>query len=400
MENKKLKLNFEMRIKDIDDNDDRFARAKVLIAYCGRNRNYSDISKEVFESTPIANIPVVARYDSEKDDFGGHDIRVIKDGDSVDIVNATVPFGVVPESAEQWFEEAVVDGEIKNCFCTDVILWKRQYGYEHIAKAKTINQSMEIDVSDYTIDNDGYCIVNKMKFEALTLLGDDVEPCFENSRLTLYNKAGSFEEQYKEMLEQYKAYSLKLRNEVNDMENENKNIEPEVNENPTEDTTSISPDSTELTPEDNGETKNNNVTEESENTEETPNENADNTPVDYSVEYSNLKEQYDALVSEVEELRTYKANIEKEKRESEENSVFSKFDSKLGHIEDYTNLKNNCSEYSIEEIEEKCYAIVGRYGISMIEAEQSNDETSAKFSLGSEEKPESPYGNVFKEYAN
>ena len=105
MENKKLKLNFEMRIKDIDDNDDRFARAKVLIAYCGRNRNYSDISKEVFESTPIANIPVVARYDSEKDDFGGHDIRVIEDGDSVDIVNATVPFGVVPESAKQWFEE-------------------------------------------------------------------------------------------------------------------------------------------------------------------------------------------------------------------------------------------------------------------------------------------------------
>ena len=36
----------------------------------------------------------------------------------------------------------------------------------------------------------------------------------------------------------------------------------------------------------------------------------------------------------------------------------------------------------------------------MMEAEQSNDETSAKFSLGSEEKPESPYGNVFKEYAN
>ena len=105
-------------------------------------------------------------------------------------------------------------------------------------------------------------------------------------------------------------------------------------------------------------------------------------------------------MSEVEELRNYKAGIEAEKRKAEEESVFSKFDCKIGHIEDYTNLKSNCSEYSISELEEKCYAIVGRYGISMISDNQTEEEISTKFSLNTEEKVELPYGNVFKEFSN
>ena len=123
---------------------------------------------------------------------------------------------------------------------------------------------------------------------------------------------------------------------------------------------------------------------------------SDEAPVDYALEYSTLKEQYDALMSEVEELRSYKANIESEKRKAEEESVFSKFDCKIGHIEDYTNLKSNCSEYSISELEEKCYAIVGRYGISMISDNQTEEESSTRFSLNTEEKVDLPYGNVFK----
>lgn len=189
MESKKLKLDFEMNFSDIVDLNKSFAKAKCLIAYCGRNRNKSDIPEEVFTSalSSIKNIPIVARYDADKDDFGGHDIRIVHKEDSIKVVNATVPFGVVPESASQWFEDIEVNGETKKCLLTDVLLWKRQYGYEHIVNSEKIAQSMEINVSSYIIDNDGYCIVEKMEFEALTLLGEDIEPAFENACLQMYS---------------------------------------------------------------------------------------------------------------------------------------------------------------------------------------------------------------------
>jgi len=189
MESKKLKLDFEMNFSDIVDLNKSFAKAKCLIAYCGRNRNKSDISEETFTNalSSIKNIPIVARYDAEKDDFGGHDIRIVHKDDSIQVVNATVPFGVVPESANQWFEEIEVNGETKKCLFTDVLLWKRQYGYEHIVNSEKISQSMEINVSSYIVDNDGYCIVEKMEFEALTLLGENIEPCFENACLQMYS---------------------------------------------------------------------------------------------------------------------------------------------------------------------------------------------------------------------
>ena len=87
MENKKLKLDFEMTIFDVVDLNKSFASAKVLIAYTGRNRNYSDIGKQAFiDALPsIKNIPLVGRYDVDKDDFGGHDIKVINKEDGIDL---------------------------------------------------------------------------------------------------------------------------------------------------------------------------------------------------------------------------------------------------------------------------------------------------------------------------
>ena len=67
MENKKIKLDFEMTIFDVVDLNKSFSSAKILIAYTGRNRNRSDIRKEAFlDALPsIRNIPIVGRYDVE-----------------------------------------------------------------------------------------------------------------------------------------------------------------------------------------------------------------------------------------------------------------------------------------------------------------------------------------------
>lgn len=48
MENKKLKYEIESCIETIDVEDSVFAPAKIMIGYCGDNRNWSNIREEVF----------------------------------------------------------------------------------------------------------------------------------------------------------------------------------------------------------------------------------------------------------------------------------------------------------------------------------------------------------------
>lgn len=423
MESKKLKYEISS-VMEIDETDSVFAPGRILIGYCGDNRNWSSISEETFINAPIKNIPVVANFISDKNDFGGHDIKVIQDENGVDIYSATVPFGLVPESANQWFTEELVDGEMRKCYWTECLLWKRQYGFNKIAESKVINHSMEIDASEYTMRSDGYCEINKMRFEALCLLGDDVEPCFENSRLEVFSK-DNFERQFTEMLEQYKAYSLKLDMEVNEMENENiKNVdeiteetvenevadetsevvetfEETVDESETDDVTESAEETTDESVEESEQSEETENDVESGDISEEPTEEFSEEPTeDYSIMYSTLKEEYDALVSEVESLREYKNSVESAKRLEAENEVFAKF-AVLESFDEYTSLKENASNYSIEEIEDKCFAIVGRHGINMFEsAEDAEAPVSTKFSFVPEEKNVSKYGDLFERYAN
>lgn len=110
MQKKIIGLNYEINFEVIEDINPSFAKAKISIAYPGKNRNKSKISKEAFEKAlpTIKNIPVVGRYLPEDENFSGHDIVITetKDGDCK-VENATTPFGVIPESASQYWETKV-----------------------------------------------------------------------------------------------------------------------------------------------------------------------------------------------------------------------------------------------------------------------------------------------------
>lgn len=403
MEVKKLKYDLESAIEVISSDDAVFAPAKIMIGYCGDNRNYSNISEEVYVNARIKNIPVVANFISDKNDFGGHDVKIIHTEDGIDFYAATVPFGLVPESAKQWFTEEMVDGEMKKCYWTECLLWKRQYGFEKIAQTKRINHSMEISASEYTERDDGIVQIDKMDFEALCLLGSDVEPCFENSRLEL---GYALDSEIAEMMEQYKQYCLSNEG-VNKMDNENKFTE---NEQVNEPETVVEPEQT-VEPETSAENEFNQTENESENTENVENEGTqtetqvdpETESVDYELKYNELVSQFDALNEEVESLRKFKADIEAEIRAKEEAEVFAKFE-KLSEIEEFTKLKETSSEYTIETLEEKCFAIAGKHGINLFAKETENTETEpvTKFSVVPEnnEKKESIYGNLFELYSN
>lgn len=442
MENKKLKLDFEMTIFDVVDLNKSFAAAKCLVCYTGRNRNYSDIGKQkIIDALPsIRNIPVVGRYDVDKDDFGSHDVKIINKEDGIDIVNATIPFGVVPESANQWFETRIVNGEEKECFFTDVVLWKRQHGYEHIAKAGTISESMEIDVSEYMIDQDGYCIIDKFQFEALCLLGESVEPCFENACVQMYSNeiVSDFKLQFSEMLREFKELNQPSTMEV-DIENndggstmteEIKNevvdemAETVVEENVDEAVEETVEEVVEEVVEETTDEPTNEVVEEtaedetSEDTEEVIEEATEETIVeeaneDFSVLYAELKEKYDALEKEFdeyklshsyfnadfEELKSYKESKEAEERQCAEESLFSDYEETIGETEEFKALKEKASEFSLEELKKECLCIVGMYSMTN-KAKETNKPESIKFSLEKPQDDDEPYGGLMKKYLN
>lgn len=433
MENKKLKLDFEMTIFDVVDLNKSFAAAKCLVCYTGRNRNYSDIGRQkIIDAIPsIKNIPVVGRYDVDKDDFGSHDVKVVNKKDGIDIVNATIPFGVVPESANQWFETRIVDGEEKECFFTDVVLWKRQHGYEHIAKAGTISESMEIDVSEYMIDQDGYCIIDKFQFEALCLLGESVEPCFENACVQMYSNeiVSDFKLQFSEMLREFKELNQssatvtdvtmevdidknnggstmaeEIKNEVVDevtetvveealeetVENTVEDVAEEVVEETTDETTEEIVDET--VEEDKEDTPTEEVVEET--TEETVVEESNE---DYSVLYSELKEKYDALENEVVSLREYKQTKESEERKCAEDALFADYEETIGETEEFKSLKEKASEFSLDALKKECLCIVGMYSMTN-KTKETNKSDSLKFSLEPETSEDEPYGGLMKKY--
>lgn len=113
------------------------------------------------------------------------------------------------------------------------------------------------------------------------------------------------------------------------------------------------------------------VGEESE-TDENVEDNRDKT-LDYQVEYESLKGKYEALESEfttlkesfatteteLTELREFKATRLQEDRTNAENEIFEKFSTELNEDE-LKPVKDKVSEYSLEDLEDKLFALAGR----------------------------------------
>lgn len=103
-----------------------------------------------------------------------------------------------------------------------------------------------------------------------------------------------------------------------------------------------------------------------------------------------------SMETELEELRNYKLDIEKGKADEARAALFAKF-TDLDEIEAFAELKENCSNMELDVLEEKCYALRGRYN------------TQAKFSAETQKSPKlkvvkttdiskDPYGGIVEEY--
>ena len=181
-----------------------FDTGVLRICYPGKNKNGSFIAKETIlkEIPTMYNCPIVCNYNRETDSLGGHDLEVVRDKDDcLQLVNLTTPVGVIPESANAWFEDVTEeDGTIKEYLFADVLLWKRQEAYKKIKKDGITSHSMEIKVKDGEFI-DGVYHINDFEFNAFALIG--VTPCFESSALEVFAQ-DDFKRQMSEMMQDLK----------------------------------------------------------------------------------------------------------------------------------------------------------------------------------------------------
>lgn len=435
---KKL-LDFQASISEVKQINPLFSTCKARVLYTGKNRNMSIITKEAVEKAlpTLVGIPIVGEFSEEIKDFKGHGGAI--DADTYKYIHTTKPYGFVPESATYKWEE--VRGKeyltIDGC-----VLWTGRYeeAYSIIERGK--GQSMEIEVTNgrWNEEEELYQIDNFI-FSALCILGDDVEPAFEDANITAYSlDKDSFKQEFTKMLNEFKlSLSQDNKEEVNEMLKEllkkySVTVEDltakginfnEISEDELEakiiEVFGIKADEPQADePETNNDEQQDNDNQDDKGGQE-PEQLEDNEPEAQEPESTNedgqepeepqaqntefeavkreleeLKLKLSAQEDELKSLREFKLNTEKAEHESKVQKLFSDFQLTEEDVKEI-----EIHNFSVEEIEEKCYAILGRKLATKKNFSKEDNSNGIKINISNNSKQEDEpklYGGLFEEF--
>ena len=276
----------------------------------------------------------------------------------------TIPYGTVIAGTSRWEKICMEDGEIREVLAVDGYFWKER-NPEAINKLlqNKNSQSMEITIDSYE-NRDGYIEIQDFNFLSLCILGNGTKPAFSIGKVQMnstFSKKDQFKIEYEEMLKALDKYISEgdepmEKVDLNTVVEEN--VEPIVEPIKEENEEVVEPVVEEEATEP--------VVEEPVVEEEVPTENFEEKYNTLNGEYADLQAknveletQYNALMEEVLQLREYKLNAEKKIREEQETNIFSKFE-EISDTKEFKELKNNSANYSLEELEDKAFAIYGR----------------------------------------
>ena len=216
--NNTLSLKVKFELKD-ENTQEELLKVKIWIGTYGLNRNNSNIDKEAFERAipTLYNKPIIGEYDKSIEDFKGHGGKLVLDenDNSVEEIQTTVPYGVIPESCNARWE---TDEEGVEYLVCDGYLWNGRYSVCDKVKDNTCNQSMEINMINYEV-KDKITYIHDFTFTGLCILGEDTEPCFSSAKIV-----------YSLNKEEYKKQFNLLLNEVNKIDSNNKGGRKRMNE--------------------------------------------------------------------------------------------------------------------------------------------------------------------------
>lgn len=202
-----------------------FSRAKIYVMYHGYNPNGSYISKEAVERNiaSIKNIPIVGEFNTDTANFKGHGGKVELKNDILSYIETTKPFGVVPESANVYWEEK--DNQ-EYLVVDDVYIWNRYYDEVKALKDSEFGQSMEIEVINSHVSEDyNTLFIDDFSFSALCILGiekngdERVQPAFDGAKIITYSKINLGDTV--EMRDMLKEFKLSFQMDIQEKGGEN-----------------------------------------------------------------------------------------------------------------------------------------------------------------------------------
>ena len=394
------------KIQYVEKINDEFALCRCYVMGTKKNRNYSYIAKETVEKNlgTLDYCPVVGYlYKNDKGEYriAGHECHF---DDDWELVPDTQAFGVVKPNSYHW-ETIEEFGTEVEYLVADIVLWVGRFKGLFDARYSDevyYGQSMEISVNEYRpLDEDSnYVEILDFSFSALCLLGkydnpdENVTPCFINAKVEPKFSISEFASQ----IEEIKNKLFALNEEEGETMDNTKVKEMELET--TEEVTVEEPVTEEAVKTEEIEAKVETEEVEPETQEET---------VDYEAKYNDavteiesLKAQIAELSASVDALTPYKLAAEKAERENAENEVFARYDSHIGEMAEYVELKSKAGEYEIADLERECLILVGKFTMSETKEEVEPDETepTITFALDEEEPTKKPnrYSDVYETY--
>lgn len=404
---------------------------EIKVLYIGENRNHTYISKEVATdmAKTLRGAPIVGYYKEEKEDFRDHGNQVILDDEGIKFNCLTRPYGFVSPDAKVWFQEFEDTDDFGNVLTREYLmttgyLWTGQYEECKLAvEGEGKPHSMELDGDSMdghwetnTKTGMDFFIINDATFSKLCILGDDVEPCFEGSKISAPEISTSFskvDDNFKKTLftmMQDLQFALKGGQNMDEQNNPVvevaedaavaaepvaepvPSVEPVAEESAvdatlvTEDVPAADDGSEGVKDEPNNEgntdfTNNEPVVDTPANEDPVVDENAEKYALlesenaELKNKLSELETKFSNLNTEYEKLVAFKAEIE----EAEKDAMIAKF--AMLSEEDKADVIANKSKYTVEDIESKLSVICVRKKVNFDSLDNSkiNNNMSGQF---------------------
>lgn len=121
----------------------------------------------------------------------------------------------------------------------------------------------------------------------------------------------------------------------------------------------------------------------------------DSEKTDLEAKYQNAEATITQMNAELDELRQFKQQRLEDERAADESAVFERFQD-LNGIEAFEALRGNCSELSIDEIEDKCFAIRGRH--ASVQTFSAQKPKATRLPVEKTGSADEPYGGLFQEF--
>ena len=115
---------------------------------------------------------------------------------------------------------------------------------------------------------------------------------------------------------------------------------------------------------------------------------------DARAKYDEMSGEMSEMKAELESLRQFKAEADNAEALAERNEVLNQFE-ELNGIEEFEALRENCMQFSIEDLEEKCFALRGK---NMMKGNFSLNVGAPKVKVGDADHKDEPYGGLFAKY--